>query len=620
MNDVGESGHGYPNGGGSAAATLENVVDPVVGVDDGTVTYANEAARDAFDLAGERPWETEPIEGWERLEPAVDETTVGTARRVDLGDEWSARVHRGPDGATITFEARAHESPSVDDRAVKERAINEAPVGIAITDPDREDNPLVYVNDAFRRVTGYEYDDVVGRNCRFLQGEESNEDAIAEMRAAVDEERPVTVEVTNYRKDGTPFWNEVTIAPVRNERGEVTNYVGFQNDVTARKEAELALERRTDELEYILERVEGLVQDVTTAVTGSTSRGELEDAVCERVVEEPTYEAVWIGERNPATGQVAVRTAAGSAVATDSAPISADGHPATEALANGSVVVEPVDGRTNAAFPLSFNGVEYGVMTVELDDDRSVDDREEVILSSLARAVASGINARETSKVLETDAVVAVEIELSDRTVAPVALSFEADCRLEYRRSVHRTGDETASLYSVVGTDAESLEAAADRLDGVDCRVVVEREESCLIELLGDEDPVSWFADRGVRVRTVESDRGTARITLEIPRSANVRSIVEALENRYDRTDVISFRQHDRNERTQQEFAARLEAELTDRQFAVLQRAYLGGYFKWPRPATGEELAQSLDVSRPTFHEHLRAAEAKLCRAFFDDE
>jgi len=102
---------------------------------------------------------------------------------------------------------------------VKDRALAAAPVGVTISDPDREDNPLVYVNEAYQEITGYEFDEVVGRNCRFLQGPESDEDTIAEMAAAIDEKRPVTVELKNYRKDGTEFWNEVTIAPVRDESG-----------------------------------------------------------------------------------------------------------------------------------------------------------------------------------------------------------------------------------------------------------------------------------------------------------------------------------------------------------------------------------------------------------------
>ncbi|WP_049923195.1 bacterio-opsin activator domain-containing protein [Halopiger djelfimassiliensis] len=600
-----------------AATALEHVVDPVVAVANGRITYANGAARDAFDVPDGRGHDPALLEEWDSIAAAIDETTVGTARAVELDGECDARVHRGPDGATITFESVEDTEPTTSDRAVKERTIDEAPVGITISDPGRDDNPLVYVNDAYQRITGYGFDEVVGRNCRFLQGEDSDEDAVAEMAAAIDEQRPVTVELKNYRKDGTEFWNEVTIAPVRNDRDEVTHYVGFQNDVTARKEAQLQLERRTDELEYILDRVEGLVQDVTDAVAGATDRPGLEAAVCDRIAAESAYDGAWIGERNPATGTIEVRTSTG--VSPEHVPSDA-GHPAAETLASDSVAIDTVDGRTHAAFPLSYNGIEYGVLTVCPDCDRAIDDRESVILSALARAVASGVNARETSRVLETDAVVAVELDLTDRAVAPVALSRETDGRLEYRRSIHRRNDETASLFTVTGIDADELAAAVDSMPDVDCRVVVERDRECLIELTGEDDPIAWLSERGVRTRAIESEDGRARLTLEIPRSANVRSVIEAIEDRYEGTDVISFQQRDREGETREEFAARLDAALTDRQFAVLQRAYLGGYFEWPRPTTGEELAETMGVSRPTFHEHLRTAEAKLCRAFFGDE
>jgi PAS domain S-box-containing protein len=118
----------------------------------------------------------------------------------------------------------------------KNRAIDEAPIGVLLTDPSQDNNPIIYTNDRFRELTGYTSADAVGRNCRFLQGERTEAEPIAKMQAAIEAERPVTVELKNYRKDGSTFWNRVTIAPVEDD-GEVVNYVGFQQDVTERKEA-----------------------------------------------------------------------------------------------------------------------------------------------------------------------------------------------------------------------------------------------------------------------------------------------------------------------------------------------------------------------------------------------
>ncbi|WP_276223995.1 PAS domain S-box protein [Haloarcula halophila] len=113
-----------------------------------------------------------------------------------------------------------------------------------MSDPSRDDNPIVYANEQFEHITGYAEAEVRGRNCRFLQGEQTAREPVAEMRTAIDAGEPVTVELRNYRSDGTEFWNRVSIAPVRGDDGEITNWVGFQQDVTVKKERERRLRRK----------------------------------------------------------------------------------------------------------------------------------------------------------------------------------------------------------------------------------------------------------------------------------------------------------------------------------------------------------------------------------------
>jgi len=115
--------------------------------------------------------------------------------------------------------------------------------GICISDVTNGDMPLIYVNPAFERLTGYRLEEIRGRNCRFLQGAEKSQRGLTLVRQALHDRRDVTTVLKNFKKDETPFWNELHLSPIRDRTGSVTHYVGIQNDVTARIELEAKLER-----------------------------------------------------------------------------------------------------------------------------------------------------------------------------------------------------------------------------------------------------------------------------------------------------------------------------------------------------------------------------------------
>ncbi len=118
------------------------------------------------------------------------------------------------------------------------RAVESVRNGICITNPRLPDNPIVYVNEAFLEMTAYQRHQVIGRNCRFLQRDDRDQIAIENIREAIRTEQPITTTLRNYRRDGSIFWNELTVSPVHDERGTLINFVGIQNDISARKEAE----------------------------------------------------------------------------------------------------------------------------------------------------------------------------------------------------------------------------------------------------------------------------------------------------------------------------------------------------------------------------------------------
>lgn len=123
------------------------------------------------------------------------------------------------------------------------QAMDAASEGISISDARLPDQPLIYVNKGFLSMTGYTAEEVLGRNCRFLQGALTNTDAVAKLKTGLKEGKPVRVELINYRKSGIPFWNRLSITPVTNDLGQLTHFIGVQDDITEEKER-LALEKR----------------------------------------------------------------------------------------------------------------------------------------------------------------------------------------------------------------------------------------------------------------------------------------------------------------------------------------------------------------------------------------
>ncbi|MEJ8278640.1 SpoIIE family protein phosphatase [Pseudonocardia spirodelae] len=117
---------------------------------------------------------------------------------------------------------------------LRDRAVLATEMSFTISDPKTEDDPLAWVNPSFERLTGYPLDEVVGRNCRFLQGPNTDRSAVRRVREALNDRRPITEVLLNYRRDGTAFWNQVSISPVHDGDGELVNFVGVQSDVTER--------------------------------------------------------------------------------------------------------------------------------------------------------------------------------------------------------------------------------------------------------------------------------------------------------------------------------------------------------------------------------------------------
>jgi len=175
---------------------------------------------------------------------------------------------------------------------LKNSAIDAATVGITLVDVTRDDDPVVYVNEAFQELTGYDATEIVGQNCRVLQGAATADESVTRLREAVAAREPATVELLNYRSGTSPFWNEVSITPVTDDAGTVTHFVGFQRDVTAQK--------RTTRLIEVLNRVlRHNLRNEMNAVRGYVDLIETRDDVAEFAdrIRASTGELVSLSER-----------------------------------------------------------------------------------------------------------------------------------------------------------------------------------------------------------------------------------------------------------------------------------------------------------------------------------
>ena len=512
---------------------------------------------------------------------------------------------------------------------LKEQAMDEAPVGITISDVSLPDNPLVYVNDAFVRTTGYSKEFALGRNCRFLQGEDTREEKVAEMARAVEERESVTVEVRNYTKDGEEFWNEVTIAPLRNEAGDVTHFVGFQADVTDRKQAEMVVEEERENLTHLLDRINGLLEGVTSELVEGVNRNEIEDAVCTCITETTPYTAAWIGETD-LVGERIEPTAAASAgderVPEGGIEIDDNGALA-ETIESGELQVlspdhvlpdgDPSVGET-AVVPLNYGDAEYGALFVTAERVGSFNDRETAVLESLGRMVATALNALESKRIISTDSVVEMELVIRDEEFLFTDLANRSGSTIEYAGSVYREGSPI--MFVTTDGDPETVAELAGDSPGVESASIVgQKGGSALIELrVGATSIVSELADRGAKTKTITAADGDAHLSVELPTGSDARSVIKRVRERYPRTELRRHQERERPPTTKREFIADLEDRLTGQQYTALQRAYVGGYYDWDRGTNGDELAESMDVSRPTFHQHLRAAERKLVEEFFE--
>jgi PAS domain S-box-containing protein len=402
---------------------------------------------------------------------------------------------------------------------------------------------------------------------------------------------------------------------------------------------EQQLVRQRAQLEA-LNSLNDVAREITGAVIDQSTREEIEQTVCERLADSESYLFAWIGEADPSTETVNLRAEAGVEGYLDGISISVDPDdersegPTGRAFRTGEIQVthdihadsrhdpwreyiEQYGFRSSAAVPIVHEGTVYGVLNVYAERPYAFEGDERDVISQVGEIVGHAIAAAERKRALMSDELVELEFQIRD-VFAALDLPVETSGTITLDHTVP-VGDDEFLVYGTATPDAiETVTKLVETVPHWESITVNSEGDPVHFEVRLTSPPVlSVVASLGGYVERAVIEDGDYQMRIHLAPSVDVRRVIDAVEETYPGAELLRRRQITRTQDDQQSLQWRLITDLTDRQRAALEAAYHAGFFEWPRDTSGEEVADSLGVAPPTFHQHLRKAERKVFDAVF---
>ena len=506
-------------------------------------------------------------------------------------------------------------------------------VGDAVFQLDT-DGTIERANDAAVALSGYDGEELVGGHISELLGSEDlerAEGAIDDLAADEEAIRQLRIEIRT--SDGGTVPVECRTAGMFRE-GTFAGVIGVARDVSGREARKAELERLT--------RVNAIVRDLLGSLVHATTRDELDRKVCERLAEWDAYRVAWIGETDPADDGLAIRAVApdveleqdttfpldDGATETAARCVEQDAVAVNSADATLPFEVEGADVSDGAAaaVPITYEDLQYGVLGVYATDQDTFTDLERTVLAELGHGVGFAYSAIDRRRALLGDSVTELRFRLPDALPTDMLSgesegadgpSFALDLTVP-------TGDGPALGYvSTESVSEETVRAFAEHTPDVESTEAIDAAGgNGRYEIRFSETPfVTAIIDYGGRIRELVVDGGDLVAVADLPKEVDVRSVVAAVQEAAPEAELAAKQTVFREEDADSVGTGVEGGRLTEKQRTAIEAAYNGGYFEWPRENDGEEIAESLDISSSTFHQHLRAAERKtFAELVADDE
>jgi PAS domain S-box-containing protein len=545
---------------------------------------------------------------------------------------FETRVYPAEDGLSVYF-------ADITDRKQLERELRTEKEHFRVA---LENSPVV----AFRLDTDLRYTwvynphgdfsetDVLGKRDDELLPPEAAAALMEPKRRALETGERVREEVTCDLPSGTVTY-DLSVEPFREESGEIIGLTAASVDISERKQHQRKLERQREQL-AALNSLNEVVSGITDAVIGQSTREEIEATVCEHLAAADSYRFAWIGEADTTTNTVALRAEAGVEGYLDEITISVDADdarsagPTGRAFRTGEIEVtqdldtdrryepwrghiEPYGWRSSAAIPIVYEGTVYGVLNVYADRPYAFETKERNVIAQLGEIIGHAIAAIERKQALMSDEVTEIEFVVPHITDT-VGMPSSGDGTITFDQTV-ATGGEGFLQYGTVETDAIStLESLVERLPHFE-QVTISDDDTDRprFELQLSAPPVvSTIASDGGYLQQSTLTDGDLHMTIHLPTTVTARRVIDAVRNAYPTATLVTRRQITRTDDRLTRVHRAVTEDLTERQQAALKTAVYSGFFNWPRDASGEDLAATLGITSPTFHQHLRAAQRKV--------